>query len=92
MSIYRKMGKAGRFLKKIVMLTGLVAAASEFFFLGSIELKCARASQTRLRFCLLLLLFFFFIFFFFSEKFDFSTDFQPYEDPCTVYEPTNFIF
>ena len=36
MYVYRKMGKESRFLKKIVMLTGLVAVVSEFFFLGSI--------------------------------------------------------
>ena len=30
MYVYRKMGKASTFLKKIVMLTGLVAAGSEF--------------------------------------------------------------
>ena len=39
MSIYREMGKAGRFLKKIVMLAGLAAAGFRIFFRGLIVLE-----------------------------------------------------
>ena len=39
------MGKASRFLKKIVMLTDLEAATSEFFSRGSIMLELGKFEE-----------------------------------------------